>query len=113
MPQHQCAQTVWPSMRTWPDRSLPARGLARPGGPQRRMKARPRYKSTPRVALRVVPLYDAEIVAEAEMRTKDVLTVKVALPAPAGMHTLEGTLAAASLLESATWAPPAVLARLR
>jgi len=38
----------------------------------------------------------------------DVLTVKVALVAPAGMITLEGTLAApVLLLESATCAPPA------
>jgi hypothetical protein len=55
----------------------------------------------------VVPLYDAEIVAEAEMRTKDVLTVKVALVAPAGTITLEGTLAALLLLERKTSAPPA------
>src|SRR5437879_12633368 len=42
------------------------------------------------------------------MRTMDVLTVKVALVAPAGMITLEGTLAApVLLLESATCAPPA------
>jgi hypothetical protein len=52
-------------------------------------------------------LYVAEIVAEVEMRTKDVLTVKVALVAPAGTITLEGTLAAPLLLESATIAPPA------
>ena len=38
----------------------------------------------------------------------DVFTVKVALVAPAGMITLEGTLAApVLLLESATCAPPA------
>ena len=36
-----------------------------------------------------------------------VLTVKVALVAPAGTATLEGTLAAPLLLESATCAPPA------
>ena len=58
-----------------------------------------RYKSTSRVAVRVVPLYEAEIVAEVEMRTKDVLTVKVALVAPAGTVTLDGTLAAPLLLE--------------
>jgi hypothetical protein len=52
-------------------------------------------------------LYEAEIVTEGEMRMPDVSKVKVALAAPAGMNTLEGTLAAASLLESATWAPPA------
>jgi len=47
-------------------------------------------------------LYEAEIVEEVEMRTKDVLTVKVALVAPAGTITLEGTLAAPLLLESKT-----------
>jgi len=47
-------------------------------------------------------LYEAEIVAEVEMRTKDVLTVKVALVAPAGTIALEGTLAAPLLLESKT-----------
>jgi hypothetical protein len=52
-------------------------------------------------------LYEAEIVAEVEMRTTDVLTVKVALVAPAGTITLEGTLAAPLLLESMTCAPPA------
>jgi hypothetical protein len=61
-----------------------------------------RYKSTPRVAVRVVPLYEAEIVAEVEMRTKDVLTVKVALVAPAGTVTLDGTLATPLLLERNT-----------
>jgi len=54
-----------------------------------------------------VPLYEAEIVAEVEMRTTDVLTVKVALVAPAGTITLEGTRAAPLLLESVTCAPPA------
>ena len=58
------------------------------------------YKSTPRVAVRVVPLYEAEIVAEVEMTTKDVLTVKVALVAPSGTVTIDGTLAAPLLLES-------------
>jgi hypothetical protein len=60
------------------------------------------YKSTPRVADLLVPLYEAEIVAEAEMRTKDVLTVKDALVAPAGTITLEGTVAAPLLLERKT-----------
>lgn len=59
------------------------------------------------VAVRVVLLYEAEIVEEVEMRTMDVLTVKDALVAPAGTITLEGTLAAPLLLESATCAPPA------
>ena len=67
-----------------------------------RMKARPRYKSTPRVAVRVVPLYEAEIVAEVEMSTMDVLTVKLALLAPAGTNTLKGALAAPLLLERKT-----------
>jgi hypothetical protein len=47
-------------------------------------------------------LYEAEIVAEVETRTKDVLTVKVALLAPAGTNTLGGTLAAPLLLERKT-----------
>jgi len=41
-----------------------------------------------------------------------VLTVKVALVAPAGTATLEGTLAAPLLLESPTCAPPAGAAPL-
>ena len=52
-------------------------------------------------------MYEAEIVAEVDMRTIDVFTVKVALVLPAGTVTLEGTLAAPLLLESATCAPPA------
>jgi hypothetical protein len=64
------------------------------------------YNNTARVAVRVVPLYEAEIVAEVEKRTADVLTVKVALVAPAGTITLEGTLAG-PLLERKTCAPPA------
>ena len=56
---------------------------------------------------RVVPLYEAEIVAEVEKRTMDVFTVKFALVTPAGMNTLDGTLAAPLLLESTTVAPPA------
>ena len=62
----------------------------------------PCYNNTERVAVRVVPLHVAEIVAEVEMRTKDVLTVKVALVVPAGTVTLDGTLAAPSLLERKT-----------
>ena len=53
-----------------------------------------------------MPLYEAEIVTEVETRTTDVLTAKVALVAPAGTVTLEGTLAAPLLLESMTCAPP-------
>ena len=52
-------------------------------------------------------LYEAEIVAEVDMRTIDVLTVKVALALPAGTVTMDGTLAAPLLLESMTCAPPA------
>ena len=52
-------------------------------------------------------MYEAEIVAEVDMRTIDVFTVKFALLLPAGTVTLEGTLAAALLLESVTCAPPA------
>jgi hypothetical protein len=47
-------------------------------------------------------LYEAEIVAEVDMKTAEVLTVKVALLAPAGTITLEGTLAAPLLLERNT-----------
>jgi hypothetical protein len=52
--------------------------------------------------MRLVPLYEAEMVAEVEISTMDVLTVKVALLAPAGTNTLEGTLAAPLLLERKT-----------
>src|SRR6267378_1993097 len=52
-------------------------------------------------------LYEAEIVTEVETRTMEVLTANVALVAPAGTTTLEGTLAAPLLLESMTCAPPA------
>ena len=52
-------------------------------------------------------LYEAVIVAEVDITTIDVLTVKVALVLPAETVTLEGTLAAALLLESVTSAPPA------
>src|SRR5438445_8470833 len=45
--------------------------------------------------------------AEVDMRTIDVFTVKVTLLLPAGTVTVEGTLAAALLLESVTCAPPA------
>ena len=52
-------------------------------------------------------MYEAEMVAEVDMRTIDVFTGKVTLLLPAGTVTLEGTLAAALLLESVTCAPPA------
>lgn len=45
--------------------------------------------------------------AEVEIRTIEVSTVKVALLAPAGMNTLKGTLAAPLLLDSRIVAPPA------
>ena len=64
-------------------------------------------KDTVRFAARVLPSYEAVIWAEVEKRTKDVFTGNVALVAPAGMVTLEGTLAAPLLLASATCAPPA------
>jgi hypothetical protein len=54
-----------------------------------------------------VLLYEAEIVTEVETRTTEVLTVNVALVAPAGTVTLEGTLAAPLLLASRTCTPPA------
>jgi hypothetical protein len=60
-----------------------------------------------RLAVWVVLLYEAEIVAEVGVRAGDVFTVKVTLVLPAGTVTLEGTLAAALLLESITCAPPA------
>jgi len=52
-------------------------------------------------------LYDAEILVEVVRRTADVFTGKVALVAPAGTVTVEGTPAAPLSLESATCAPPA------
>ena len=46
------------------------------------------------------------MLAEVGSRTIDVFTVKVVLVAPAGIVTLEGTLAAALLLASMIRAPP-------
>jgi hypothetical protein len=62
-----------------------------------------------RFALSVVRLYEAEIETVVVKTTVDVVTGKVALVAPAGTVTLEGTPVAAvvSLLGSRTWAPPA------
>ena len=65
------------------------------------------YSNTVSVADLIVLLYEAEIVAEVDITTIDVLTVKVALTLPAGMVTMDGTLAAPLLLESMTCAPPA------
>jgi hypothetical protein len=53
------------------------------------------------------------MLAEVVTRTIDVLTVKVALLAPARTITLEGTRAAPLLLESRTVAPPAGAGPLR
>lgn len=58
-------------------------------------------------------LYDAVIVADVENMTAEVPTVNVAVVAPAGTVTLEGTCAAELLLESATCAPPARAGALR
>jgi hypothetical protein len=55
----------------------------------------------------VAPLYLAEIVADVEMSTMAVPTLKFAVVDPAGMNTLDGTLAAPLLLERVTVAPPA------
>ena len=52
------------------------------------------------------------MVTEVETATALVLTVKVALELPAGIVTLDGTLAAPLLLESNTCAPPAGAAPL-
>ena len=60
-----------------------------------------------------MPLYLAETVAEVEIKTLDVLTVNVALLAPAGMNTLAGTLAAPLLLERVTCTPPTGAGALR
>jgi hypothetical protein len=57
-------------------------------------------------AVCVVPLYEAEIVAEVEVGTTEVLTVKVALVAPAGTVKLEGTAATVLSVDSRTNAPP-------
>src|SRR6267143_1496418 len=55
----------------------------------------------------VTPPQDAEMATVADAVTALVFTGNVAPVAPAGTATLEGTLAAPLLLESATCAPPA------
>jgi len=57
-------------------------------------------------AVLVTPAYDAEMLTGVEAVTELLLTVKVALLAPAATVTLAGTLAAALPLESNTCAPP-------
>jgi hypothetical protein len=68
---------------------------------------------TARFACRVVPLYEAEIVAFVEKTTMFVLTGNVAVLAPAGTVTVEGTSAAELSLERRTCTPPAGAAALR
>ena len=60
-----------------------------------------------RLAVRVELLYEAVMVEEVETNTKAVFTAKVVRAVPAAIVTLDGTLAAKLLLESATLAPPA------
>src|SRR2546422_3174800 len=75
-------------------------GLLWPPDRHRRVNS---YKVIVRSALRLEPLYEAEIVTVVGKSTMFVFTVKVALVAPAGTVTLEGTVAAlVSLLESVT-----------
>src|SRR5467141_3405194 len=66
-----------------------------------------------RAANCVVPPELAEIVIVVAPDTEPVVTVKVALVAPAGTVTLGGTVAAVLLLPSETAAPPAEAGPLR
>lgn len=69
---------------------------------------------TVKVALRVAPPKAPLMVADVDVVTDTVLTVKVPLVAPAAMVTLAGTLAVAGLLlESVTTAPPAGAAAVK
>ena len=62
---------------------------------------------TLRVAVRVTPLYAAEMVTELVAVTETVVTVNVAVVAPAGIETLAGTVVTAGLeLVNVTTAPP-------
>jgi hypothetical protein len=58
------------------------------------------------VAVRVTPLYTAEIVTAVAVPTAEVVAVNVALVAPAATVTLAGTVTAALPLDSDTSAPP-------
>jgi len=62
--------------------------------------------STVSETLCVRPPYEAEMLPLADAATALVVTLNVALVAPAAIATLAGTDAAGLLLESATWAPP-------
>ena len=64
-------------------------------------------------AVLVTPTKTAEMVAEVEAVTEVVVTAKLALLAPAGTVTLAGTVAAVTLLESDTTAPPVGAALVR
>ena len=67
---------------------------------------------TARIAVTVPPI-EAEMVAEVEACTAEVVAVKPALVWPAGTTTLDGTLATALLLERNTPAPPVGAAMFR
>ncbi len=64
-------------------------------------------------AVLVTPAKTAEMVAEVEAVTEVVVTVKLALVAPASTVTLVGTVAAVELSESDTTAPPVGAAALK